>query len=108
MSTGTQARDAGYPVRIRDSATKYPPTISILAKDQAIPTLPEMPRCEMRPAINPSNPLITRVNGAYCGEEENASDSEDPNPPAIPPTTGPKVIDTMNIMISPKLKYPFV
>src|SRR6266540_7136772 len=88
----------------KDSAKKYPATMITLPTAQPTKTLPLNCLCEIRPARRPSNPLVMKVKGANMPNPLNASDSEDPTAPEMPPITGPKVNAKVKIMISPKLK----
>jgi hypothetical protein len=90
----------------KDSARKYPPTITTLPVPQPMMSRPLKSRLEISPAVSPSAPLITRVNGAKTPKPPSRSDRADPTPPANPPTSGPKVSAVMKIMTSPRLKYP--
>ena len=98
----------------KDSAKKYPPTITTLPiiQPSTLPiTLPSEvrlvnPLCEIRPAKKPSSPLTTNVKGANIPNPPKRSESEDPTAPEIPPITGPKVSAVVKIIMSPKLKYP--
>jgi hypothetical protein len=92
-----------------DSARKYPRTIMMAPAPQAIIRVRRWRlRLEISPATYPSNPFMINVKGAKVPNPPRASDREEPIPPANPPTVGPNVNALMKIIMSPRLKYPWV
>ena len=58
--------------------------------------------------MNPSAPLMTNVGITQTYQPPNRSARDQPIPPAIAPTVGPKVRAAIMTMASPRLKNPSV
>src|SRR2546428_2500924 len=112
MLNGTSPEAATIPVNSdepntsamkKDSAKKYPATMTTLPITQPNSTLRLNRLSEIRPAARPSNPLLTNAKGPNVGNPT-ASDSEEPTAPEMPPITGPTANAKAKIIISPQLK----
>ena len=58
--------------------------------------------------MNPSAPLMTNVGITHTYQPPNRSARDEPIPPAMAPTVGPKVRALIMTMASPMLKNPSV